>query len=141
MNDEQLNESNSEGDPMNFDPDNPFYARLFQYRFDSLTSKREKERDLILNTRSSNFLINRYPPYGIFRAADELTRDKIVLEEFDSLSQQKKSDEPDPLNMIRLAQTADILNAVLNETEEKRQKIESFNAQFIEFQKKSKESI
>lgn len=131
---------NLTNDPMNFDPNNPFFAQLFRYRYDTLTSQREKERDLVLNTRYSNSLINRYPPYGIFRAAEELTKDKIVLDELEDLCKQDNSDEPDPLNMIRLAQTADILNAVLKEGEERRQEIDSINAQFIDFQKKTKGS-
>ena len=42
-------EQNSEEAPMNFDPDNPFYAQLFRYRYDTLTSEREKERDSLFN--------------------------------------------------------------------------------------------
>ena len=133
------NNSNCKIEFMNFDSNNQFFAQLFRYRYDSLTFEREKERDNMLNTRSSNFLISHYPPYGIFRAAEELTKEKIVYQEFEYFSKQNDTDGPDSLNMVRLSQTADILNSVLKESEEKSKKIKSLNAQFIEFQKNYKE--
>ena len=130
-------EQNSEEAPMNFDPDNPFYAQLFRYRYDTLTSEREKERDSLLTSRYSMFLTSHYPPYGMFRAAEELTKDKIVYENLNKKEILVKKKEEDPLNIIRLAQTTDILSAVLNEREENREKISSRNTQFMEFQTKS----
>ncbi|OHT01298.1 hypothetical protein TRFO_31928 [Tritrichomonas foetus] len=120
---------------MNFDPNNPYYAQLFRNRYDTLSAEREKERDSFINTHSSNFLTKHYPPYSAFRAANELTREKIVLEEFDRLNRPINQNDPAPINKIRLSQTADILRSVLKECEEQRDEINAENSQLVDFLK------
>ncbi|KAK8899559.1 hypothetical protein M9Y10_001875 [Tritrichomonas musculus] len=133
--------SNNEIELMKFDANNPFYAQIFRYRYDSLTYEREKERDSMLNTRSSNFLVTHYPSYGMFRIAEELAKEKIFFNDFDHFEQKKDSDDLDSLNMIRLNQTIDILNSVLKESEEKSNNIKSQYSQFVNIQRNCKERV
>ena len=119
---------------MDFNPDNIFLAQILRNRFDTLTNARISQADSDLNHRSTSLLSKYYPPYSAFRASHELTREKVALDRVDELGAKEVNEkEENPINMIRLQQTADILKAVLDECEEEKNKINTNNDELRKF--------